>query len=421
MPDLDPPRHHFFDPWLSTRPAELLAADLAPSPEAIAGQDRQRRLKAADRATLQSVLHAVLANALYVVAAREAASFAVSLRRPSAARTRYERPGFARLPKVLDAMQAHGLLTVSRSKRRGIASTVELSASLASCLQSITVGPESFAWSEGAEIVLLNQTSSRDYVAGTRETELVDYADTPETHSYRQEVACINAHLAGADLAMVAGTDQHSASTVNRRLRRYFSQPLGETVPRFNLGGRLFGGFWQNLPRDDRRLIRIDGEPIADLDFASMALRLAYLEAGAVPPEGDLYAVLPGLADARWRAGVKMVALSMLSRTGPLQRPPRGCARLLPAGMKAAELRAAIFAAHPPLAPILETGIGMRLQFQESQILVLALLLLIKAGVTALPMHDGLMVAGSKADWAATAMQDAAEIVVGFRLPVALK
>jgi hypothetical protein len=421
MPDLQPPRHHFFDPWLSTRPTELLGADLGPTPEAIAGLDRQRRLKAADRGALQSVLHAVLANALYVVAALEATSFAVSLRRPSAALTRYGRPGFASLPKVLDAMERHGLLTVSRSRRRGTASTVQLSASCVSRLQAIAVGPESFTWGEGAEIVLLNQTNSRDYVAGTRDTELVDYADTPLTLRYREEVACINAHLTAADLAMFTGADQPSASTVNRRLRRYFSQPLGEAAPRFDLGGRLFGGWWQNLPSDDRRLIRIDGEPIADLDFASMALRLAYLEAGAEPPEGDLYAAIPGLTGERWRPIAKMAVLSMLSRTGPLQRPPRGCAGHLPPGMKAAGLRAAILSAHPLLAPIFETGLGMRLQFTESQILMLAMLRLIEFGVTALPMHDGLMVAGSKAGLARDTMQDAAESVVGFRLPVVLK
>lgn len=420
MPDLQP-RHHFFDPWLSTRPAELLGADLAPTPEAIAGLDRQRRLKAGDRAALQSILNAVVANALYVVAAREATSFAVSLRRPSAARTRYERPGFASLPKVLDAMEAHGLLTAARSRRRGTASNVQLSSSLIASLRAIEAGAASFTWGEGAETVLLNRTIGRDFVAGTRETELVDYADTPQTHRYRREVACVNAHLANADLAMFAGTDQHSASTVNRRVRRYFSQPLREVAPRFDFGGRLFGGWWQNLPRDDRRLIRIDGEPIADLDFASMALRLAYLEAGAVPPNGDLYADLPGLTEARWRQGVKTAVLAMLSRSTPLQRLPKDCRGLLPAGMKAAELRAAILSAHPPLALILETGIGMRLQFQESQILVLALLRLIETGVTALPMHDGAMVAASKADRAATVMQDAAERVVGFRLPVARK
>ena len=63
---------------------------------------------------------------------------------------------------------------------------------------------------------------------------------------------------------------------------------------RFDLGGRLFGGWWQSLEKQRRRSIRLDGEPIAELDFAAMFLRLAYLEVGESPPEGDLYAAVPG-------------------------------------------------------------------------------------------------------------------------------
>ena len=72
--------------------------------------------------------------------------------------------------------------------------------------------------------------------------------------------------------------------TALRELRRSFNlparTPLG--VERFDLGGRLFGGFWQSLEKQRRRSIRLDGELIADLDFAAMFLRLAYLEVGEV-------------------------------------------------------------------------------------------------------------------------------------------
>jgi hypothetical protein len=72
---------------------------------------------------------------------------------------------------------------------------------------------------------------------------------------------------------------------------------------RFDQGGRLYGGFWQNLKTERRRNIRINGEPVAVLDYGSMFTRLAYAEVGAVPPEGDLY-VIPGLEG--YRSGVKL-------------------------------------------------------------------------------------------------------------------
>ena len=38
------------------------------------------------------------------------------------------------------------------------------------------------------------------------------------------------------------------------------------------------------IEREERPGIRIDGLPIADLDFKAMGLRLAYLRAGLAPP-----------------------------------------------------------------------------------------------------------------------------------------
>ena len=78
-------------------------------------------------------------------------------------------------------------------------------------------------------------------------------------------------------------------------------------------------------------------------------------------------------------------------------------------------------AAHPGLSAVFETGIGMRLMFLESQILVATLLRLIAQGIIALPMHDGLMCQKSKTQIAMQAMRDAAVEITGFSLPIALK
>ena len=56
---------------------------------------------------------------------------------------------------------------------------------------------------------------------------------------------------------------------------------------RFDLSGRLFGGFWQGLKRARRAGIRIDGEPVATIDYSSMFARLAYASKGAEPPAGE--------------------------------------------------------------------------------------------------------------------------------------
>ncbi len=60
----------------------------------------------------------------------------------------------------------------------------------------------------------------------------------------------------------------------------------------------------------------------------------------------------------------------------------------------------------------------MSLMSTESRIIVAVVLRLMREGITALPMHDGLMVAASRLDRARAVMGDVAESEVGYRLPV---
>jgi hypothetical protein len=94
--------------------------------------------------------------------------------------------------------------------------------------------------------------------------------------------------------------------------RRFIILPEQEIS--FDQGGRLFGGFWQQLKRERRRHIRIEGEPVAVLDYGSMFTRLAYSEIGAEPPGGDLYAV-PGFEG--YRSGIKLVMNALFFDKSP--------------------------------------------------------------------------------------------------------
>ena len=241
-------------------------------------------------------------------------------------------------------------------------------------------------------------------------------------YSYRAEMERINAFLAKADLKLLPEANTPEVVTARRHLIRYFKlSPFAadrKQTARFDLAGRLFGGWWQELPSGHRQAIRIDGEPIADLDFASMFLRLAYLKAGIAPPDGDLYATVRFKAS---RDTVKQLVSAMLFQNSQLARVPPKLRDALPPRISADTVRGAIFAAHPLLIPLFEHGAGLGLMFTESQILVAALLRLVDHGIPALPMHDGLIVARSKSGIAAGMMQDAAEQITGARLPITLK
>ena len=94
---------------------------------------------------------------------------------------------------------------------------------------------------------------------------------------------------------------------------------------RFDSGGRLFGAFWENLPKDVRlRGINIEGEHVIGLDYSQLNPLLAYSLAKAQPPSGDAYTP-PGLEDCR--DGVKKVFNAMLFDHKPRNKFPRGGSR----------------------------------------------------------------------------------------------
>ncbi len=321
--DAQPERSEvMFDPYLtSSHPFVIAVTDnLALAYEHLLAP-RQRKMKARDRENLKAILHAVFAN-LAIAAAQgiHPPRIGVSLRASKRKLTRYDRAAFSGLPKILEAISAarRGGFSLSKSGQKGTASAVTADAGLAESLARFKFKPEHFAHAPGRETIGLSR-AERDYVDGTLDRELIDYADTPETLRYREEMTTINAALRGADMRMLPDSGPPVLTSL-RELHRSFNLPAGTPVgvQRFDLGGRLFGGWWQSLEKQRRRSIRLDGEPIADLDFAAMFLRLAYLEVGQSPPEGDLYAAVPGLSG--WRKGVKVAACYSACKIDPHMR-----------------------------------------------------------------------------------------------------
>jgi len=172
------------------------------------------------------------------------------------------------------------------------------------------------------------------------------------------------------------------------------------------------------LKATEREHLRIDGEPIADLDFVSMFPNLAYRHVGKEPPPGDLYAI-EGLEDHR--DGAKAALSALLSYDRDMQSLPPRLKAMLPDGWTAGRLKDAVAAKHPDLVPLLGADFGLDLMFTESRILMATLQRMMAEDVPALPMHDGIMVPGEKAVAAKRAMEAASEQIVGVQLAVGVK
>jgi hypothetical protein len=137
----------------------------------------------------------------------------------------------------------------------------------------------------------------------------------------------------------------------------------------------------------------LNAEPVVELDFVSMHVALAYAALGVRMPDNP-YEV-PGFTRDQGKRGLLTAfnatspdaAVSALAdaRLGkPVVRTHEEAHRLL----------AALQARHPAIADanMLCSDAGMRLMFQDSQIMLTAVDRLIAKGIPCIPVHDSLVV-----------------------------
>ncbi len=161
-------------------------------------------------------------------------------------------------------------------------------------------------------------------------------------------------------------------------------------------GGRLFGGFWETMPRAMRfRHLRFatpdhpEGESIANVDFDQLFPHLAYHHVGTEPTEGDLYDIE---GDGLNRKGWKQLFNAQLFAQSPLKTWPRGCREAFDRPMSFRQACDMLEERHRPIAHLFGTGIGFRFMLMESTALIEALGYLHAEGIPALPLHDSVLV-----------------------------
>lgn len=333
--------------------------------------------------------------------------------------SRYDRPILGQLSSTIAAMENAGFVTHHPAREPGLSTAISPSAGLRAAFEQCGVKSDDIGRAQGQETIVLKHRGDEErHPAKPQrrgEVILLEYQDTPLSRIFRLEMEEINNALSSAIITL---DGQPGPSFC---LRRYFltndsSTPRGDF--KSALGGRIFKGWWQNLKREHRHRLRINGAPIVDFDYSAMFARLAYIKAGLEPPPHDLYRV-PGLE--HHRDGAKLALLALLSRRSPMMKLPSEVKEKLPEGWTARHVTEAFAKAHPAIAPLFGRDVGVALQFTESQILVAVLLRLCRKAIPALPMHDGIMIGHSHRGAALRIMRQEARRVTGFELPVVEK
>ena len=206
--------------------------------------------------------------------------------------------------------------------------------------------------------------------------EYQEYEDDEATLALRQQMTSINDWLDTADI-----TCSHpQVDPAHRRLRRIFNNS------NFAQGGRLYGGFWQAMPSDERQEhILIEGDCCVELDYGQMSLAILYGLTGTKPPEGDLYDLSAEGIPTDYRKGIKTVIQALINSSKVPTKMPKGVRKHLPSHTNIRDILAAIESKHPTIYPQMTSGIGMQLFRKESDILVNVLEALRSEGIVALP------------------------------------
>ena len=287
------------------------------------------------------------------------------------------------LPELQMLEQVVGCINYFYPEKNGnLRTVVKAGKHLVHLIQKYHVELEDLGLSDGEETIILKREKNDLWDHGGT----LEYKDNDLTNLYRHKMSLINQWIRNADLNYMVPfneKDKHNYDLDCRLLKRYFTRGS------FKSGGRLFGGFWQQMEKVHRENLLIDGDEIVSLDYSQMSPKILYGYCGLVPEMGDCYHIK---GYEYCRKGIKKVFNAMTFSNEPMTRFPKGINSLFPVKTRFKDVSDAIENEHSGIGHMFYTGIGHYLQFLESQILVEVLLKLIDNGITALPVHDAVFV-----------------------------
>ncbi len=280
------------------------------------------------------------------------------------------------------------------ARGRSFLSRMRATPKLIDVIENYSVAPSMIALEDDQLIVL------RD-----ADKESIPYVETDETSAMEVTLRSYNTFLSKYELALSLPTDEVRDFLQSRRIA-----PLDYTRNRlyrifnedFTSGGRFYRGWWQNIPRELRQYITIDGEPCSELDYSGQHLLLLY------GLEGDEYRWLKGLDDdpyylEAFGEGVRdllkrsvLILVNSADETEAIrairQKINYEFPYLASTDVYIRSLIEALTDKHPEIEDHLFSGRGGELQYQDSQIAEYVLKDMQARGQPVLPVHDSFIV-----------------------------
>lgn len=231
----------------------------------------------------------------------------------------------------------------------------------------------------------------------------IDLPHTRETSRMSKRVHALNEALKSVEVTDGEGRNLTAPVVrifnADKRLRR---------------GGRYYanGISWQNIKSADRRYLLMDGEPVAELDYAAQHPAMLYAEAGLQAPS-DCYYIPPWPRKLVKRSFLTLInarnlrqAQMAIAHSPEMQAASESDENLM---CKAGLLVDAIKDRHRPISTAFHSDAGARLMRKDSDLAEVVMRDMLKVGVCALPVHDSFVVPFSQEAKLRSVMHDAAD------------
>lgn len=392
-------------------------------------QTRKRSRKTRDQAILEQQIEALVSDLVHRYLTAPEGWIAVTMSNQKLCskdiyRSELLNKTFPTVVKVLASPELAfaELVLGNHSERRQ--TTIKAGKRLISRIKDRGLAPFDLGIDKSSEPIVLR----RSKITGEKKAKNINYVDTPVTKRYRQEMNQINEYLANADI-QYHGKDT-TVDETTRYLRRIFNNGS------FELGGRLYGGFWQWMKSEHRDWITINDEEVTCLDYGQIGLYIAYSLCGETPEFDDGYAIPELIGD---RELIKKFVNKLYNCEAVPKKLPKGI-RLAPSTINWAFLgrdgrtftsndRARIEAGvaadlvnqyHHKIGQFFLHRNSLGFMHLESQIMIQLLLDLNSQGITALPVHDAVLVKASDVVSAAKVMRKAAKKILNLDVPVSI-
>ncbi|MGU3401324.1 hypothetical protein ACLBWS_16535 [Brucellaceae bacterium D45D] len=284
--------------------------------------------------------------------------------------------GYATVVPAVDALVEAGFLT-EHDKRpagsRGIQSSFRPSPELAGLLlPSVT--------KRSQELIRLKDTQGH----------LASYRDTERTMRDRKFLEAVNRHISASRIELHAPDGVHDGDLIRFGTHTVYTH-MNELYRVFNggwtFGGRMYGGWWQQVKSGDRQHFVIDGGATCEVDYEMLHPRLLYAAAGE-RLDGDAYSI------QGWDRKVCKRAFNILLNANNYHSAKGAILPYVDGDERAAvALIHDIKRRHGAVADKFHSGAGLKLQYMDSEMAKAVIHeLTVKNGITTLPIHDSFIV-----------------------------